>query len=151
MIFHENCLPADHEITCLICCFWKSSTIQNCRLLQIIGGTLWVKEMFMTQHEASASGPSGHWVDFQSNQWNNFTLTHKAPTIICSKMSNCWKSHAAAHMVLLISRWKDWMMKKDGYHGSRLKKNLTICVNLLVSRRGRKKSLKAGNKKWTTT
>ena len=41
MIFHENRLPADdsHEITYLI----KSSKILNCRLLQIIGGALWVK------------------------------------------------------------------------------------------------------------
>ena len=44
MIFHENRLPADdsHEISCLICYFWKSSKIWNCRLLQIIGGALWV-------------------------------------------------------------------------------------------------------------
>ena len=42
MIFHENCLPADdsHEISCLICYFWKTSKIWNCRLLQIIGGAL---------------------------------------------------------------------------------------------------------------
>ena len=32
-----------HEISCLICYFWKSCKIWNCRLLQIIGGTLWVK------------------------------------------------------------------------------------------------------------
>ena len=46
MIFHENCLPADdsHEISCLICYFWKSSKIWNCRLLQIIGGALWVND-----------------------------------------------------------------------------------------------------------
>ena len=39
MIFHENRLPSDdsHEIACLICYFWKSSKIWNCRLLQIIG------------------------------------------------------------------------------------------------------------------
>ena len=45
MIFHENRLPADdsHEISCLISYFWKSSKIWNYRLLQIIGGTLWVK------------------------------------------------------------------------------------------------------------
>ena len=45
MIFHEYRLPADdsHEISCLICYFWKSSKLWNCRLLQIIGGTLWVK------------------------------------------------------------------------------------------------------------
>ena len=45
LIFHENCLPADnsHEISCLVYYFWKSSKIGNCRLLQIIGGTLWVK------------------------------------------------------------------------------------------------------------
>ena len=42
MIYHENCLPADnsHEISCLICNFWKSGKIWNCRLLQIIGGAL---------------------------------------------------------------------------------------------------------------
>ena len=45
MIFHENCLPADnsHEISCLICYFWKSSKIWTCRLLQLVGGALWVK------------------------------------------------------------------------------------------------------------
>ena len=39
MIFHENRLPADnsHEISWLICCFWKHGKIWNCRLLQIIG------------------------------------------------------------------------------------------------------------------
>ena len=44
MIFHENCLPADdsHEISCLVI-FRKSSKVLNCRLLQIIGGALWVK------------------------------------------------------------------------------------------------------------
>ena len=30
-----------HEISCLICYFWKSSRIWNCRLLQIIGGAFW--------------------------------------------------------------------------------------------------------------
>ena len=42
MIFHEIHLPADdsHEISCLICYFWKNSTIWNFRLLQIIGGAL---------------------------------------------------------------------------------------------------------------
>ena len=45
MIFHENRLPADdsHEISCLIGYFWKGGKIWNCRLLQIIGGALWVK------------------------------------------------------------------------------------------------------------
>ena len=39
MIIHENRLPADdsHEISCLICYFWKSGKIWNCCLLQIIG------------------------------------------------------------------------------------------------------------------
>ena len=48
MIFHENCLPADnyHEIPCIICYLWKSSKIWNCRLLQIIGGALWVNRYF---------------------------------------------------------------------------------------------------------
>ena len=32
-----------HDISCLICYFWKSSKIWNCRLLQIIDGALWVK------------------------------------------------------------------------------------------------------------
>ena len=44
MILHENRLPEDdsHEISCLICYFWKSGKIFNCRLLQIIGGAIWV-------------------------------------------------------------------------------------------------------------
>ena len=44
MIFHENRLPADdsHEISCLLCYFQKSCKIFDCRLLQIIGGALWV-------------------------------------------------------------------------------------------------------------
>ena len=47
MIFHENRLPADdsHEISCLICYFWKSGINWNCHLLQIIGGALWVKDL----------------------------------------------------------------------------------------------------------
>ena len=42
MIFHENFLPADnsHEISCLICYFWKGGKIWNCRLLQIVGDAL---------------------------------------------------------------------------------------------------------------
>ena len=45
MIFHENRLPTDdsHEISCLICYFWKSHKILNCSLLQNIGGALQVK------------------------------------------------------------------------------------------------------------
>ena len=45
MIIHDNCLQADdsHEISCLICYFWKSGKICNC-LLQIIGGLLRVNE-----------------------------------------------------------------------------------------------------------
>ena len=44
MIFHENRLQEEdsHEISCLICYFLKSRKILNCRLLQIIDGTLWV-------------------------------------------------------------------------------------------------------------
>ena len=47
MIFHENRLPADdsHEISSLICYFWKRGKIWNCRLLQIIGGALRVNEV----------------------------------------------------------------------------------------------------------
>ena len=42
MIFHENRLLADdfHEISCLMCYFLKKRQNLNCRLLQIIGGTL---------------------------------------------------------------------------------------------------------------
>ena len=45
MIFYENCLMEDdsHKISCLIGYFWKRDKIWNCRLLQIIGGALWVK------------------------------------------------------------------------------------------------------------
>ena len=32
-----------HETSCLICYFGKSNKILNCRLLQNIGGALWVK------------------------------------------------------------------------------------------------------------
>ena len=68
MIFHENHLPADdsHEISCLICYFWKSSKILNCRLLQIIGGALWVnahahQNIFVTKsHNAYLSGYPSH-------------------------------------------------------------------------------------------
>ena len=44
MIFHENRLPGDvsHQLSCLICYFLERSKICNCRLLQIIGGALWV-------------------------------------------------------------------------------------------------------------
>ena len=47
MIFHENCLPADdsHEISCIICYFWKAGKFRKCCLLQIIGGALWVKRL----------------------------------------------------------------------------------------------------------
>ena len=45
MILHETRLSADdsHDISCLICYFWKSGKIWNCHLLQIIGGALRVK------------------------------------------------------------------------------------------------------------
>ena len=44
----NNCLQASnsHEILCLICYFWKTDTIWNCRLLQIVGGALWVHSEF---------------------------------------------------------------------------------------------------------
>ena len=47
MIFHKNTQPADdsHKVSCLICYFWKSSKICNCRLLQIKGGALSVKDI----------------------------------------------------------------------------------------------------------
>ena len=57
MIYHENCLPADnsHEISCLICYFWKSGKIWNCRLLQIIdlglrGGFLYRSKIGVWQY-----------------------------------------------------------------------------------------------------
>ena len=52
MIFHENRLPADdsHEISCLICYFWKSIKIWNCRLLQVIGWALWVNCFRLVHH-----------------------------------------------------------------------------------------------------
>ena len=45
MIFHENRLPADdsHKIPCLICYFEEVAKFGFFHLLQIIGGTLWVK------------------------------------------------------------------------------------------------------------
>ena len=48
MIFHENRLPADdsHDLSCLICYFRKSAKIWNCRLLQILGGALWVNHLW---------------------------------------------------------------------------------------------------------
>ena len=42
MMFHENRLPAD-----IMPFFEKNSNIFNCRLLQIIGGTLWVNFFLM--------------------------------------------------------------------------------------------------------
>ena len=48
MIFHENGLPADdsHETSCHICYFEKkTATFENCRLLQIIGVALRVKDV----------------------------------------------------------------------------------------------------------
>ena len=47
MIFHENHLPADdsHEISCIICYFWKAGKFWKCCLLQIIGGALWVNRL----------------------------------------------------------------------------------------------------------
>ena len=47
MILHENRLPADdsHVISCLIDYFEKSGKILNCRLLQIIGSALRVKQL----------------------------------------------------------------------------------------------------------
>ena len=47
----KNCwMLADdsHEISCLICYFWKIGKIWNCRLLQIIGGALGVSVLQYT-------------------------------------------------------------------------------------------------------
>ena len=51
MIFHENPLPADdsHELL-----FLKKGKITNCRLLQIIGGTLRNKIILDISCESSA-------------------------------------------------------------------------------------------------
>ena len=38
-----------HEIWYHICYFWKSSTIWNCRLLQIIGCALWINVLVSTE------------------------------------------------------------------------------------------------------
>ena len=52
MIVHDNRLPADdsHELSCLICYLKnktkKPSKICYCRLLQIIGGALWVNQFY---------------------------------------------------------------------------------------------------------
>ena len=53
MIFHKNRLPADdsYEMLCLICYFWKSSKIWKCRLLQTVGGALWVKGQIKEEKE----------------------------------------------------------------------------------------------------
>ena len=54
MIFHENGLPAEdsHEISCLIFLENKERCRKICRLLQIIGGALWVKvNPFMTRRK----------------------------------------------------------------------------------------------------
>ena len=54
MILHENRLPAEdsHEISYLICYFWKSGKVFNWPLLQIIGGALrvnWLSLWFPSQ------------------------------------------------------------------------------------------------------
>ena len=51
MIFHENHLLADnsHQISCLICCFWKSSKIWNGQLLQIVGDALRLNIVLLLQ------------------------------------------------------------------------------------------------------
>ena len=59
MIFHENRLPADdsHEMSCLICYFWKRGKIWNCPLLHIIDGALWVNNAFTSANSADTWDP----------------------------------------------------------------------------------------------
>ena len=68
--WHENCLPADnsHEISCLICYFWKSGKIFNCRLLQVIGGALRVN--FMMELQVAVH-------NFQ------ISFAHQGPELLC--------------------------------------------------------------------
>ena len=88
MIFRENRLPADdsHEISCLICYFWKSSKIFNCRLLQIIGGALranmhtyvnnliYIFELYTKGHWSSFDLiPSMLFYDEQKPRYDQFT------------------------------------------------------------------------------
>ena len=63
MILHENRLPTDdsHKISCLICYFWRSGKICNCRLLQIIGGTLRIDCV------SCISEVPGWWMDYLIN------------------------------------------------------------------------------------
>ena len=50
-----------HEISCLICYFQKGGKIWNCRLLQIIGGTLWVKNKKIPSMQRVKGKPLYSW------------------------------------------------------------------------------------------
>ena len=91
MIFHENHLPADdsHEISCLICYFWKSDKIWNCRLLQIIGGALRVKLVPLNMFKPSRIFLLTVlllWIIFVS-----FLSFYAVLAVPCSLVVTCWK------------------------------------------------------------
>ena len=102
MIFHENRLPADHshEISCPICYFWKSGKIWNCRLLQIVGGALWVnpllslKESFLLLHSLCLlpeyrglvwfDSNTVYYGDFQTTKHRKNVSFQKSALFLCS-------------------------------------------------------------------
>ena len=106
MIFHENRLPADdsHEISCLICYFWKSSKIWNCCLLQIIGGTLWVKS-------SSTCTTIRHWWWFRQGKWTMPLHKEKSKGMPCKAKSNGrGESPVAASVETLEDpKWNCWL------------------------------------------
>ena len=93
MIFHENRLPADdsHEISCLICYFWKSDKIWNCRL-QIIGGALRVKLVPLNMFK-----PSRIFLLTVLLLWIIFVIfvsylsCYAVLAVSCSLVVTCWK------------------------------------------------------------
>ena len=109
MIFHENRLSADdsHERSCLICYIWKSGKIWNRRLLQIIGGALWVNVLLGSIMRDNCAWIPNHirrmWVDvgpvLDPNRW---TLWYSSCKIFWEKVSRRNSRHEALTSMQIV-------------------------------------------------
>ena len=114
MIFHENHLAADnsHEISCLICYFWKSSKIWNRHLLQIIGGALGINMVMQSLQFLAGNNhsslccqpfPVGRTVSSYEALWNHRLLPHQQTHAQSCLNQNLWKQ-----IQTMISVLKFW-------------------------------------------
>ena len=84
-----------HEISCRICYFRKSSNICNCRLLQIIGGALWVNEFLWIP---KSYGQAHLYFNKILNKIHKCCITKKTVSFICANFRIA--DHSFSHLTI---------------------------------------------------